>query len=272
MDITAILTCHREGLLLGPSLASFREAIEEACAVGATVEALVVVDRGDALTRRIAQGSTSFGCCLVETDCGDPGQTRNAAVNRARGKYVAFLDGDDLWSYNWLEKAWHFSINETAHVICHSEANVVFGSAKQMWFHADSKAPGFRPDYLRIGNYWDAMCFAERQTLLSYPFRENNLADGFGHEDWHWNNVTLCAGIHHRPVPGTLHFKRRRKGSQMEKCDERDVVSYPTELLEFGWAAASTPVTQDGAGSKRPRKISPDLDKQSKAPDKVSLV
>lgn len=250
MDITAILTCHREGLLLGPSLASFREAIEQACASGASVEALIAMDRGDTLTSKILQSSASAGCRVLETDCGDPGQTRNAAASDAQGKYVAFLDGDDLWSSNWLEEALRFSINEAGPVICHSEVNVVFGNAQQMWFHADSKAPGFQPDYLRIGNYWDAMCFTKREIMTAYPFRQNNLSGGFGHEDWHWNNMTLCAGIHHRPVPGTVHFKRRRKGSQMEKCDERDVVCHATELLDFGWATTREKVATSSAARR----------------------
>ena len=88
-------------------------------------------------------------------------------------------------------------------------------------------------DFQRVGNYWDALCLAPRAVFIDHPFRQNNIKAGYGHEDWHWNNLTLAAGIAHRPVPGTVHFKRRRDGSQMEICDKGDVVVYPTEISAY---------------------------------------
>jgi hypothetical protein len=49
--------------------------------------------------------------------------------------------------------------------------------------------------------------------------------------------VTLAAGIAHRPVPGTVHFKRRRENSQMAMCEKGDVVVYPNAVT--GYEAAS---------------------------------
>ena len=235
MDISAVLTCHHEGVLIGPALASFREAIQLARNQGHTVESIVVVDRGDALTSMMVRTLPSSEFRVLQTDCGDPGQARNKAVAAAGGDFISFLDGDDLWGFNWLVESLRFAREQARPVICHSAVNVVFGSARQIWWHADSEGPDFDHGYLHIGNYWDAMCFAERRIMVEFPFRANNLADGFAHEDWHWNCVTLGNGIAHRPVPGTVHFKRRRKGSQMAKCDEQDVTTYPTDLLRFDW-------------------------------------
>ncbi len=235
MDVTAILTCHREGLLLGPTVASYRECVEHARASGIAVETLVVVDRGDALTRRVAE---SLGAPVLQTDCGDPGQSRNAGVAAARGAHVSFLDGDDLWGFDWLARAMAFARAQPGPVACHSEVNVVFGSERLTWWHADSEDPDFERDYLMIGNYWDAMCLVDRSVLTQFPYRANDLRAGYGHEDWHWNMTTLDAGIPHRPVPGTMHFKRRRKGSQMALCDEQDVTTFATALSLFdeGWS------------------------------------
>lgn len=44
---------------------------------------------------------------------------------------------------------------------------------------------------------------------------------------WHWNVVTLRAGIPHRPVPETIHFKRRRTGSQMSLVVKNDAIIRP---------------------------------------------
>ena len=232
-DITAVLTCHNEGLLLGPSIASFRKAIEHARTQGIKVAPIIVVDKADPLTKSVVATLVDEDLCILETQCGDPGQTRNAAVAAARSHFISFLDGDDLWSFNWLTEAWLFSHRQPCPVICHSEMNIVFGGARQMWWHADSEAVGFDPSYLLISNYWDAMSFSAVETLEHHPFKQNNLADGYGHEDWHWNQVTFASGIPHRPVPDTVHFKRRRKASQMSKCDENDVITFPTKLTRF---------------------------------------
>lgn len=45
MEITAIMTCHAEGVLSGPSFVSFQQAIAHARAHGIAVEPLVVLDR-----------------------------------------------------------------------------------------------------------------------------------------------------------------------------------------------------------------------------------
>lgn len=234
MDITAIMTCHAEGLLAGPSLTSFQHAIDHAKAHGLSVDPLVILDRPTPATvRQFAH--LPAGMRLLQTDLGDPGLARNAGAEAAKGRFVSFLDGDDLWCRDWLTSAHDFCTTHDGPVIAHSECNVVFGSLQVMWWHADSRDPSFDADYLRISNYWDAMSFCPRQILLDHPFIANNLAIGQGHEDWLWNCETLAAGIEHRPVLGTVHFKRRRKGSQMALCDEAGAMVRENATSPYTW-------------------------------------
>lgn len=235
IDITAVLTAHAEGVLAGPSLVSFDQAIEASRKAGFKVEGLIVLDRPSRSTRAQFAGVESRHRILV-TDCGDPGLARNAAVAEAHGDFLGFLDGDDLWSRNWLNAAHQCCSEEPEKIIAHSEICIVFGQARLMWWHIDSRDAEFDVDYLRVANYWDAMSFAARPIYRKYPYLENNIQLGFGHEDWHWNCVTLAAGIDHRPAMGTVHFKRRRPGSQMQLCNTVSAVPWMTPIAAYDWS------------------------------------
>lgn len=235
-DISVVLTTHREGYLLGPTIDSCIAAIEAASGMGKSIEVVVVQDRCDELTRSMAPqhiAKSLFGVPtkVMETDLGDPGLARNHGVEASSGRSVTFLDGDDLWGANWLVRCSELSEDLTIPMIFHSEVNIVFGKTKLVWVHPSSLDLQLSLDELILFNYWDAMVFSRRETLLNSPFVENDLKAGFGHEDWHWACQTLSEGIHHVPVPGTVHFKRSRKGSQMSLCDDADVVVRENGLI-----------------------------------------
>jgi glycosyltransferase involved in cell wall biosynthesis len=229
--ISAIITGHREGILAGPSIHSACAAVNFAKEQGSLdVEVIAVLDKPDDLTRAMFEEANIPGLRTVVVNEGDPGQARNRGVENARGQYIAFLDADDLWSQNWLLAAWQFVRERPAEVIAHSEFNVIFGNLRGIWWHVDSEGPMFDPSYLFWANYWDALIFAARDICLQHPFVRNDLDAGYGHEDWHWNCITVAAGLLHKPIPGTVHFKRRRANSQMEKCEVRDVVVRPDAI------------------------------------------
>ena len=246
-DVTAVLTVHAEGVLAGPSFVSFDQAIEAARQSGLMVEGLIVMDRPDAATREEFSGVASRYRVLL-SDAGDPGLARNAGVEAASGRFVSFLDGDDLWSREWLVLAHRLCAAEPDGIVAHSEVNVVFGEAHAMWWHIDSRDPDFDVDYLRIGNYWDAMSFAARAIHRQYPYMANDLRRGFGHEDWHWNCVTLENGIDHRPVAGTVHFKRRRRGSQMALCETVSAIPWITAITSYAWTNKTAVSGREGEG------------------------
>jgi glycosyltransferase involved in cell wall biosynthesis len=233
-DITAILNLHHEGLLAGPSIHSFEVAIAYARDRQLAVESIVVIDRGDATTKAVFENLAGRHK-LLASEAGDPSHARNMGVAAASGEYIAFLDGDDLWGYPWLALAHGFCVRSPLKVIAHSEVNIIFGEDSALWWHADSEDPEFDLDYLRIGNYWDALSFAKREIFIQYPFHKNEIASGYGIEDWHWNCVTLENGIAHRPVPNTVHMKRRRPGSQLSRYMANDLVIRPTELSRYRW-------------------------------------
>lgn len=227
VDVSLILTLHREGLVVAPTVKSLKAAEAHfKAAHNRTTETIVVADRADALTVSVAREAFGGDVKIIETDEGDPGMTRNRGIEAASGTCASFLDGDDLWSYNWLTEAWT-AWSERPDAVWHSACNVVFGEQESLWWHRDSEDPSFDANYLLWANYWDAMSFASTELFRKYPFRKNDLALGFGHEDWHWNCLTFDADIAHKPVLNTAHYKRRRVQSQMSKVHDAGAVVWP---------------------------------------------
>lgn len=235
VDITVVITAHREGLIAAQSARSAEAAVTEAAERGLRCETLVVLDRADAMTADVLRGAFGERARFLASDEGDPGGARNCGVAAATGCSVAFLDADDLWSRNWLVEA-HARAEARPDAVFHSACNLVFGHKRLLWWHSDSESPLCDAAYMGWTNYWDALTFARTAIHQHLPFRRNDLRLGFGHEDWHWNLETLRAGIAHKPVPGTMHFKRARSGSQMERVER--VTGVPWPLAEAGCEVA----------------------------------
>lgn len=226
-DISIVLTAHCEGVLSGATAMSVSAAKNRfESEHSGLAEIIVVLDNADQTTRETLYTVLGGRATFIETTTGDPGQSRNEGILQARGRFAAFIDGDDLWSENWLSAAWSYAVNDPKSIY-HSHCNVVFGKEKNIWWHIDSTSPFFDPLYMQWANYWDAMSLAATSIYRQFPFKKNSLGLGFGHEDWHWNCLTIAASIAHRPVPHTIHFKRRRVTSQMTAVAKADCVVWP---------------------------------------------
>lgn len=226
-DISIILTAHTEGILAGATIQSLlaAKADFESNHRGAT-EIIAVLDNSDSATKEIISSLLDGIGAIVFSSHSDPGLARNEGISRASGRFSTFLDADDLWSRNWLTDAWATAAAGDD-CIYHSHCNIIFGKERNIWWHVDSESALFDPLYMNWANYWDALTFAKTEIYRRVPFRANDLKMGFGHEDWHWNRATLAASIRHRPVPKTIHFKRRRTTSQMTAVAKADCVVWP---------------------------------------------
>lgn len=211
--VSAILTVHAEGALASVSYKSLQATCRYAQQHGIETQQIIVLDRPTPETRRVFEG-VGDGSLLIETDFGDQGLVRNAAVEQCDGKYVAFLDGDDLWSENWLYEAAEFLKERPTTTIAHPEFNWFFEGVSSVLVTIDQEDPLFEEDFLRFANYWDAMCMTHRSTYVNHPYCKRRIKDGFAFEDWHWNCQTYESGCVHKVIRDTIHFKRRRTRSQ----------------------------------------------------------
>jgi glycosyltransferase involved in cell wall biosynthesis len=238
-DITAVLNVHREGDLARGSLSSIATARQAAEAAGVVVEVLAVADCSDGAT--LDTIACLPGVHILRTDVDDLGLARNAGVAAAMGRYVAFLDGDDLWGPSWLLSAYQAAIANAGAVIWHPEASLYFGPQQQPWWLIQPDMETIEGDWVTLGvrNQWTSLSFGLRDTYLQVPYRRTDLAAGFGKEDWSWNSEVVAHGYLHKPVPGTAHLVRVRDGSLVRRTDAAGALMTPSTLLRsrIGWAA-----------------------------------
>ncbi len=233
ISIAAIVTAHREGSLAGISIQSCLDAVAEAEAHGYSVQLLANLDRPNDETRAYFADLVTEGWTIEETDFGDQGAARNHIIGLSSASHIAFLDGDDLWSRNWLVDAANLAARCPDKTILHPEFNWFFEENSNIHIHCDQDHPAFDWKNLRITNYWDALCFAPRASYEDFPYSKRDVKSGFGFEDWHWNCETVLAGYNHKVVDRTIHFKRRRLGSQTLEASGTRSLMRPTDLLNY---------------------------------------
>jgi glycosyltransferase involved in cell wall biosynthesis len=233
-DITTILTAHAEGTMVGVSFRSMLAAVRVATKAGLDVEMVVVLDKPDETTREMLAEADTHGARLLEVSFGDQALVRNHSVPESRGSFIAFLDGDDLWTENWLVAAHALCVAENR-TIAHPYADWVFGDNHFLWLPPDQTDPQFDLPTLRVTNAWDTLCLAPRDAYLDHPFQARDLAEGYAFEDWLWNLETVQAGYVHRVVPDTIHFKRSRSGSQFRDASANQSMTRPARFQDYAW-------------------------------------
>jgi hypothetical protein len=225
-DITATIVFHTEGEFATPALESLREVVDVARSAGLLVQTQAILDRPDSLTKHIVASRRGFLDVVQEVSFGNAAMSRNAGAVLARGRFLAFFDGDDLWGEQWLRKAhaaatdpsapalavWHPEV-----VYCFNKSDVDLqsgtstpraGTQSFHLIHEASDVPEFNRSSLAMNYIWTANVFAAHDVHRRYPYKPGIEADGFGIEDWSWHLETTWAEIPHRVVRGTVHIVR----------------------------------------------------------------
>ena len=81
------------------------------------VELILIIDDGKKYNKFIPKLKNNFYLRSFKTNGikTGPGNARNLGIDKAKGKYIGFLDADDEWSDNYLEKMYKLvKLNEIA--------------------------------------------------------------------------------------------------------------------------------------------------------------
>lgn len=216
-DITVAITAHSETVIAGPSMRSAEAAIRPVESQGFSVERLIGLDAPSKDCREYFSQPAFNDWKKIELDFLDQGYVRNHLVNNSNGRWVAFLDADDLFSENWLlnaAKCLKEAEQKKDSIIVHPELNWIFDQTSAILVKVAQDDDIFDPYYFYFANYYDALCVAPRRAYLEVPYVKRDIENGFALEDWQWNIETIAAGWQHVIAKDTIIFKRRRELSQ----------------------------------------------------------
>ena len=211
--ISAVLTFHRERQMAAATLHAVERMRRFAETRGFRVQLVMTLDGGDWETEDVIARHSALrdGDELHHVQLFDLSLCRNYAIERAHGEFIAILDGDDLFSENWLAAAVGCIVEHGAITIAHPRLMIAFGIWNAYWEQLDQVDPRFLPETLMSLNHWNACSVARRDVFLRCPYVVARVGEsGFGFEDWHWNCETIANGYVHYAVAQTFRLERRK--------------------------------------------------------------
>ncbi len=225
IDLTAVVTAHNEGRIVHKTMRSIFEALGELEKDGKKFEIIVHIDNGDKATiNYFKRYENDKRVRIFRNNFGDLGTSRNFAVQQAKGKVVAFLDGDDLVSNNWYLEAIRLLYASKGEIVVHPEAVLNFGVGVRnvLTIQEDSGRKDEDTVILLGENRWCSVAAARKETFEKYPYRK--MGDGYGFEDYAFNMDTLVDGVQHKIAKKTVLFYRKSGNSMLDRGNRESVV------------------------------------------------
>ncbi|HVU88458.1 MAG TPA: glycosyltransferase [Pirellulales bacterium] len=257
-SISVVITAHDEGKLAHRSVRGALRSVRAAqrlCGAELRIELIAVLDAPTADTVAYFDRHAAHFSRIHRVAFKDRGLARNYGVERAAGRYIAFLTATDLVSENWLAAA-HEQARSAGEerAVYHPQFSLLFGQHPKLIEHLDQRHPGFETWNLFSDACWTGLSFATRELLLEVPYAPAPAADGWGHADWHWNCEAIAAGATHQVVPGTVHFLRGRDdASQQGRAPDAARLMPPTRLWDLHDEADSSSRIATASQSKSKR-------------------
>ncbi len=211
VQISVNITAHKEGLLLYKTLRCINKCIETAVAGGITkIEVNLSLDNADDTTAKIAHQFKNIipNIKIYKISLGDLGKSRNYLISKSKGKYIAFFDGDDFFTENYLLEAYKIAKRNTKPAVYSPEFLVSFGTSDYIIKKLDISSKEFHQINMFEHNYFISQSFVDKEVFSELLYKANS--NGYGMEDWDWNMRALQKGYQFINIPNTIFFYRRK--------------------------------------------------------------
>jgi len=245
------LTAHHEGELLGRAY----ESVKAASLPIAFQQGLRVVVVADSPNDKTLSVAKSLGCEVFEVNHSDVGPARNWAMERFADEfdYIVFLDGDDMWSADFLSNAIFVASKASDAVIVSPKHRCQFwgqGRVRKVTFSQPtitSRNLSRLTEVCRATNLWGSTFLISSEAAKTLRFRSEK--DGYGFEDWWFSVDSLEAGVERLTASG-VHCYRQRLGSR-RRIQSKTRVSMPATETSAA-QALTTGSVPSGPVAKRP--------------------
>ena len=234
IDLSVGVTAHDEGYLAHKTIRCILECLSQVEKAGYTYEIVLNVDRGDDITKDyLKRYKEDERFNILYSNFGDLGLSRNNVARKAKGKYLAFIDADDLVSFNWYLKAIKHLEKAGKELILHPSKELIFGTdLRPVCCNIYSSFDEAGDAMILAGcNRWTSTVFGFRRTFLEHPYMKTG--GGYGYEDYFFNTEVIADGIRHETVPETVMFYRRKRVSLLSRSDANRVIQPYTKLLDI---------------------------------------
>lgn len=212
VNVSVNVTVHREGILLYKTLRAIRACLEFAKAGGLSVELNFSLDNADEETRNAVSDfikMTDLDINTYEVNLDDPGLSRNFLIEKSHGKYIAFFDGDDFFTENYILESFNLAEKNSKPAIYVAKHIINFGAVHCLMSVFDSDSKSISKRYFFESNYYVSQNFVHNEVYkkIKYVLSKNC----YGYEDWHFNCEALAMGYEFITVPETIFFYRRKE-------------------------------------------------------------
>lgn len=235
--LTVGITAHAEGVIAHKTIMSVFAALSELDTKKYPYEIVIHIDNGDEATEnyfRRWEGDKRFR--IIRSHFGDLGMSRNCIAENARGKYVAFLDADDMLSSNFYVNAIKRMEESEETIMVHPNVQLNFGAGTLLEYTVRSDSfDKFEDAIISAGiNRWCSSIMGKKETFLQYPYMKTE--NGYGYEDYNLNTNTVGHGIKHMVAPETVMFYRQKaEGSLLASSNIEHVIQPYVSLLDIDY-------------------------------------